>query len=82
MAVLRSKKYIRLEDDEILRLFAQQPEGENLHFLQVEIEQRNLQDKLDTLLAKNRKQGRHSVFYYLFYILLLLFFLISFMSEL
>ena len=42
----------------------------------------NLQDKLDTLLAENRKQGRHSVFYYLFYILLLLFFLISFMSEL
>ena len=60
MAVLRSKKYTRLEDDEILRLFAQQPEGENLHFLQVEIEQRNLQDKLDTLLTESRKQGRHS----------------------
>lgn len=82
MTVLRSKKYTRLDDNEILRLLSQQPEGENLHFLQVEIEQRNLQDRAEALLSENRKSDRHSVFYYFFYFLLLLFFLISFMSEL
>ena len=82
MTVLRSKKYTRLDDNEILRLLSQQPEGENLHFLQVEIEQRNLHDRAEALLSENRKLDRHSVFYYFFYFLLLLFFLISFMSEL
>ena len=82
MAVLRSKKYARLDDNQILSLLEQEPTGESLHFLQVEIEQRNLHAEAENLLAENRKQGRHSALYYLFYLLLLLFFLFSFMSDL
>lgn len=82
MPALRSKKYARLDNSEILKLVRQQPTGESLHFLQVEIEQRNLQSEAEALLTENRKQGRHSILYYLFYLFLLLLFLFGFMSDL
>lgn len=82
MAALRSKKYSRLDNSEILKLVRQQPTGESLHFLQVEIEQRNLQSEVEALLTENRKQDRHSIVYYLFYLFLLLLFLFSFTSNL
>jgi hypothetical protein len=43
MAVLRSRKYSQLDDSEILKLYSHEPQGENLHFLRIEIEQRNLE---------------------------------------
>ena len=74
MTVLRSRKYSQLDDNEILKLYAHEPSGENLHFLQIEIEQRNLEAQAAGVIDDNRKKARHSVLYYLFYLLMFGFF--------
>ena len=74
MTVLRSRKYSQLDDNEILKLYAHEPMGENLHFLQIEIEQRNLEAQAAGVIDDNRKKARHSVLYYLFYLLMFGFF--------
>ena len=81
MAVLRSRKYSKLDDSEILKLYAQEPVGESLHFLQIEIDQRNLQSQAAGVIDDNRKKARHSILYYLFYILMFMFFLLSFGGD-
>ena len=45
MAVLRSRKYLQLSDAEILKRYKDQPMGEDMHFLQIEIEQRDLTEQ-------------------------------------
>ena len=81
MAVLRSRKYLKLSDTEILKLYKDQPSGEALHFLQIEIEQRNLTDEAAEGLKEVRKKGRHSVLYYLFYALMFGFFVVRFGKD-
>ena len=81
MAVLRSRKYRQLSDAEILKRFKDQPVGEDLHFLQIEIEQRDLAQQADQVLQEVRKKARHSVLYYLFYALMFGFFFVRFGSD-
>jgi hypothetical protein len=81
MAVLRSRKYRQLSDAEILKRFKDQPVGEDLHFLQIEIEQRDLAQQADQVLQEVRKKARHSVLYYLFYALMFGFFVARFGSD-
>jgi len=81
MAVLRSRKYSQLDDSEILKLYAQEPVGESLHFLQIEIDQRNLETQATGVIDDNRKKARHSTLYYLFYFVLFLFFLLRFGGD-
>lgn len=81
MSVLRSRKYVRLSDAEILKLYKDPPSGEGLHFLQVEIEERNLAAEADTVLKEVRKGARHSLLYYLFYALMFGFFVLRFGKD-
>jgi hypothetical protein len=81
MAVLRSRKYLQLSDAEILKRYKDQPTGEALHFLQIEIEQRDLAEQAGQALKKVRKKARHSVLYYLFYALMFGFFVARFGSD-
>tara|TARA_B110000211_G_C13671306_1_gene374645 strand:+ start:146 stop:397 length:252 start_codon:yes stop_codon:yes gene_type:complete len=81
MAVLRSRKYLKLSDTEILKRYKDQPSGETLHFLQIEIEQRNLADAAGEALKEVRKKARHSVLYYLFYALMFGFFVVRFGKD-
>lgn len=81
MAVLRSRKYLKLSDAEILKLYKDQPRGEGLHFLQIEIEQRNLAEEAAEGLKEVRKKARHSVLYYLFYALMFGFFVLRFGKD-
>ncbi|MDB4427690.1 hypothetical protein N9161_05660 [Porticoccaceae bacterium] len=81
MAVLRSRKYRQLSDAEILKRFKDQPVGEDLHFLQIELEQRDLSQQADQVLQEVRKKARHSVLYYLFYALMFGFFVARFGSD-
>jgi hypothetical protein len=81
MAVLRSRKYSQLDDGEILKLYADEPQGESLHFLQIEIEQRNLTLQAESAIDIRRKKSRHSILYYLFYLLMFVFFLFRFGGD-
>ena len=53
---LRSRKYRTLDDEKILALFASSPNGEQRHFLQLELEVRGLQDRVEEAVAKERKK--------------------------
>lgn len=81
MAVLRSRKYSQLDDSQILKLYSNEPRGEDLHFLQIEIEQRNLETQAAGVIDDNRKKARHSTLYYLFYLVMFLFFLLRFGGD-
>ena len=81
MAVLRSRKYLQLSDAEILKRYKDQPVGEDLHFLQIEIEQRDLAEQAGEALKEVRKKSRHSILYYLFYALMFGFFVARFGSD-
>lgn len=81
MAVLRSRKYLQLSDAEILKRYKNQPMGEDLHFLNIEIEQRHLAEQASQALQEVRKKARHSVLYYLFYALMFGFFVARFGSD-
>ena len=81
MAVMRSRKYAQYSDGDILRLYASDPVGEDLHFLSIEIEQRNLSAQAENSLKAARKKNRHSLLYYLFYVAMSLFFIARFGSD-
>lgn len=68
--MIRSKKFQNLSDKQILSRYLDDPQGEALYFLDVEIEQRGLKDQLAISVATKRKKSRHSVIYYLFYLFL------------
>ena len=81
MAVLRSRKYLQLSDAEILKRYKDQATGEDLYFLQVEIEQRDLAEEAEQVLREVDKKARHSVLYYLFYALMFGFFIVRFGKD-
>jgi len=61
-----------------LARYLDDPQGETLYFLDVEIEQRGLEEQLAMSVATKRKKSRHSVVYYLFYLFLFALFLSRF----
>ena len=76
--MIRSKKFQNLSDQQILARYLDDPQGETLYFLKVEIEQRGLEDELAASVVAERKKSRHSVVYYLFYLFLFTLFLTRF----
>jgi hypothetical protein len=65
---LRSKKYQLYSNNKILRLRLDKPDGEALHFLQIEIEARGLQAELERRIPQNKNQIKHTPWYYLLYL--------------
>ena len=80
--LLRSNKYQTLSDKEILKRMGDNPAGEELHFLNREVEERDLHEQLARQSQQKQKKDRHSVFYYLFYLLLAALFLGRFGNSL
>ena len=80
--VIRSKKFQLYSDEKILSCYLDKPRGENLHFLQVEINERGLESELQRRQSLNSKKSRHSPLYYVFYLLLLCLFLDRFSNQL
>lgn len=58
--VIRSKKFQLYSDEKILSCYLDKPRGENLHFLQVEINERGLESELHCRQAIHSKKSRHS----------------------
>lgn len=79
---IRSKKYQRLSDRQILKRLSDNPAGEALHFLTIEVEERNLQAKASAQNQAQKKNSRHSILYYLFYLFLAALFVGRFGSSL
>ncbi|MDG1307427.1 MAG: hypothetical protein P8P22_04710 [Porticoccaceae bacterium] len=79
---LRSNKYQKLSDSQILERLRHTPTGEDLHFLTIEVEVRDLQDKARAQNQTQKKDARHSVLYYLFYLVLAALFLGRFGNNL
>jgi hypothetical protein len=80
--LIRSKKLQTLTDAQILKRYGNEPKGEEQHFLEIEIEQRDLRDQADNASRHQQKSRRHSALYYLFYVFLFAMFLGRFGSEL
>lgn len=80
--VIRSKKFQSYSDEKILSCYLDKPRGENLHFLQVEINERGLESELHCRQAIHSKKSRHSPLYYVFYLLILCLFLGRFSNQL
>lgn len=53
--VIRSKKFQLYSDEKILSCYLDKPRGENLHFLQVEINERGLESELHCRQAIHSK---------------------------
>jgi hypothetical protein len=58
------------------------PKGEALYFLKIEIEQRGLEERAASDARQQQKKSRHSVLYYLFYVFLFAMFLARFGKDL
>lgn len=80
--MIRSNKLQTLSDQKILKRYRDKPQGEELHFLTIEIEIRGLQAQAEQSLKKAKKASRHSPLYYLFYLFLFGVFLVRFGSGL
>jgi hypothetical protein len=80
--LLRSNKYQTLSDKQILKRMGDNPAGEELHFLNREVEERDLHEQLARQSQQQQKKDRHSIFYYLFYLLLAALFLGRFGNSL
>lgn len=80
--VIRSKKFQFYSDEKILSCYLDKPRGENLHFLQVEINERGLESELQCRQSLHSKKSGHSPLYYVFYLLLLCLFLGRFSNQL
>ena len=80
--LIRSNKYRQYSDQKVLRLFSDAPKGEALHFLQVEIDVRGLNDDADQFSESAKPKATHSPWYYLFYLLLFVLFIGRFGSQL
>ena len=80
--VIRSKKFQFYSDEKILSCYLDKPRGENLHFLQVEINERGLKSELQRRQSLHSKKSRHSPLYYMVYLLLLCLFLGRFSNQL
>lgn len=80
--LIRSNKYQTLSDRQILQRMRNDPAGEALHFLTVEIQVRDLDQQFAEQVQEQQKKSRHSIFYYLFYLFLAMLFLGRFGSSL
>ena len=80
--MIRSKKFQGLSDQQILDRYVDSPKGESLFFLNIEIEQRGLEEKAAINSREKQKKSRHSVLYYLFYVFLFAMFLGRFGKDL
>ena len=80
--LIRSNKYQTLSDRQILKRLGDNPVGEERHFLDVEIEARDLQNQVDKQSKERQKKPRHSILYYLFYLFLAAMFLGRFGNSL
>lgn len=80
--MIRSKKFQGLSDQQIVDRYLDNPKGEALYFLNIEIEQRNLEERAASDARQQHKKSRHSVLYYLFYLFLFVMFLGRFGKDL
>ena len=80
--LLRSNKYKTLSDQQILKRMGDNPAGEELHFLNREVDERDLHQQLASKSQQQQKKARHSIFYYLFYLFLAALFLGRFGNNL
>ena len=80
--LIRSNKYRTLSDKDILKRMADNPVGEALHFLNIEVAERGLHEALAKQSQEQQKKSRHSILYYLFYLFLAALFLGRFGSNL
>ena len=80
--MIRSKKFQGLSDQQIMDRYLDNPKGEALYFLNIEIEQRNLEERAASDARQQQKKSRHSVLYYLFYLFLFVMFLGRFGKDL
>jgi len=80
--LVRSRKLQTLSDAQIIKRFSNKPVGEERHFLEIEIERRDLRDQADSASKQQQKGSRHSLLYYLFYLFLFAMFVGRFGSGL
>ena len=81
MHQIRSKKFQLYSDEKIIVSLLDNPRGENLHFLQVEINIRGLEVELHKRQSESSTRPSHPPIYYLFYLLMFFFFLSRFLSQ-
>ena len=79
---IRSKKFQSYSAEKILKCYLDKPKGENLYFLQVEINARGLEQDLLSRQSKHSLNSKHPLLYYVFYFLLLCLFLSRFSNQL
>ncbi len=78
---LRSNKYKGMSDQKILQLHMKNLGGEDKHFLDVEVDIRQLKKEADSRLLK-KVRPKHSFWYYLLYVFLFALFAGRFLSGL
>ena len=79
---IRSKKFQSYSNEKIFNCYLDKPKGENLYFLQVEINARGLEQELLSRQSKPSLNSKHPLLYYVFYLLLLCTFLSRFSNQL
>jgi len=67
--LLRSNKYQTMSDDKIISLYLKNLGGEEKHFLDIEVDIRQLKTEADSRLSET-KRSKHSLWYYLLYTVL------------
>ena len=79
--LLRSNKYKTMSDDKIISLYMKNLGGEEKHFLDIEVDIRQLKIEADSRLSET-KRSKHSLWYYLLYTILFALFAGRFFSGL
>ena len=79
--LLRSNKYQTMSDDKIISLYMKNLGGEEKHFLDIEVDIRQLKTEADSRLSET-KRSKHSVWYYQLYTVLFALFAGRFFSGL
>jgi len=79
--LLRSNKYQTMSDDKIISLYLKNLGGEEKHFLDIEVDIRQLKKEADSRLLK-KVRPKHSFWYYLLYVFLFALFAGRFLSGL
>ena len=79
--LLRSNKYQTMSDDKIISLYLKNLGGEEKHFLDIEVDIRQLKTEGDSRLSET-KRSKHSLWYYLLYTVLFALFAGRFFSGL
>ena len=79
--LLRSNKYQTMSDDKILSLYMKNLGREEKHFLDIEVDNRQLKTEADSRLSETQR-SKHSFWYYLLYAFLFALFAGRFFSGL